>query len=206
MTFSNKQTSLILGYLASVGTLSFSYVLSRLIGYSVSIKFVCAFSFAVGLLACLIGWLGLCVYLDRWFGRLWKYLAVGYANTGLDFLVLNLLLSLTNSRVGWLVGLCNLVSFSIATIHSYPWMRGWVFCSPGRPNRREIASFISVTIFGALVSSLILVGGTILFSKILVIPPSLLLVNSIKAVAVSTWIALNFLGYRRFTFIRKPDV
>ncbi|MBI5220781.1 MAG: GtrA family protein [Candidatus Liptonbacteria bacterium] len=164
--------------------------------------------------------------LHRTFGRLLKYLIVGFANTGLDFAILNLLVIGTGVRSGGVLAGFNFISFCVATVHSYFWMRAWVFeaaarssaSSPRRLGLRsrfgaggslrrsagEFGKFWLVTAAGGIVSSVILWSGTAFLTP----PggtPSLFQMNLVKLVAVAVWIAWNFLGYKRSVFTTTPN-
>ena len=130
--------------------------------------------------------------------RIKDYLAVGFANTGIDFFILNLLIITTHTSGGVWLGIFNFISFCAATMHSYFWMRSWVFRARDKQSLREFIYFWAVTALGGLLSSLILWGGVTVFHSIGI--ESLLALNGIKAVAVLLWIVWNFIGYQRFTF------
>lgn len=56
-----------------------------------------------------------------------RFAAIGGLNTALDFLLLNWLARSFDIPLGGKLGIINIISFSIATIHSYIWNKAWTF-------------------------------------------------------------------------------
>lgn len=59
--------------------------------------------------------------------QLARFIAIGGLNTALDFLLLNALATVTGIEAGGGLGIINLLSFTIALVHSYFWNRAWTF-------------------------------------------------------------------------------
>ena len=198
-----RRDFLILNYLVLVGGTAFYYVgvtLGRIDLTPLEILgLLCAVLIGVGVVVATEVY----ALLHRIFGKFWKYVAVGFANTGLDFALLNWLVATTGIRSGWPVACMNLASFVLATTHSFPWMRSWVFKVPGRPTWREFVSFWGVTAVGGVVSSIIMWIGTTLLANTSHGYVSVAGVNAVKAVAIAVWIGLNFYGYGKKTFKKQ---
>jgi putative flippase GtrA len=60
-----------------------------------------------------------------------KFLIVGANNTGIDFLILNLLMSSFNLYKGWPIIFFNIISFTFAVTNSYLVNRFWTFSKKG---------------------------------------------------------------------------
>lgn len=59
-----------------------------------------------------------------------RFATVGIINTGLDFILFNLLIWLTGIYKGGWLGLLNFIAFSLATINSYFLNKFWTFKNP----------------------------------------------------------------------------
>lgn len=195
-----RRDFLVLNYLVLVGGAAFYYV-----GVTLGRVDLAPLEILGLLLFVLIG-VGVIVatevyaLLHRVFGKFWRYVAVGFANTGLDFALLNWLIYLTDIRSGWPVALMNLASFLLATTHSFPWMRSWVYQASGRPTWREFGNFWLVTAVGGVVSSIIMWLGTALLASFAHGYVSVAGVNAVKTFAIMVWVGLNFYGYGKRTF------
>src|SRR3990167_8132310 len=81
------------------------------------------------------------LYLGEWLSRRWaffksfaRYVMVGFFNTGVDFAVFNLLMSITSIIKGPAVSSFKTVSFVVAVTNSYFWNKYWAFEAGNRRN------------------------------------------------------------------------
>lgn len=74
--------------------------------------------------------------------QLARFIAIGGLNTALDFLVLNMISSSTGINSGVGLGAINVVSFSIALIHSYFWNRAWTFGNESGFTKTIVRAFV----------------------------------------------------------------
>lgn len=129
-----------------------------------------------------------------------KFLAVGVANTAVDWGILNLLLApfgLTNAAFALSKG----ISFGIATLHSFSWNKFWTF------EKRELKGFGQEALQFYIVTAVglaINVGAATLFK---VLGPETkfwagILAPGLATVFSAVW---NFLGYKLIVF-RKKEV
>jgi len=134
-----------------------------------------------------------------------KYALVGFANTAVDFGVLNLLMLVTGIYSGKNIFLLNTVSFFVAMTHSYIWNKLWAFKRKTKEKTgKEFLQFITVTILGAVIN-----GGIVYFISTLVSPmfgvSNELWANMAKIVATAVVIIWNFLGYKFIVFDSKKN-
>lgn len=134
-----------------------------------------------------------------------KYALVGFANTAVDFGILNLLMWSTGIYSGKNIFLLNTVSFFIAMTHSYIWNRLWAFKRKTKEKAgKEFLQFITVTILGAVIN-----GGIVYLISTWVSPmfgvSNELWANLAKVVATAVIIIWNFLGYKFIVFDSKKD-
>jgi len=101
------------------------------------------------------------LYLGDWLSRKWlffksfaKYVMVGFLNTGVDFAVFNLLMSMTGIVKGPAVSSFKTVSFVVAVTNSYFWNKYWAFeAGASTENKsKEFIKFIVVNIIGAFLN------------------------------------------------------
>lgn len=133
-----------------------------------------------------------------------KYAAVGFANTGIDFGILNALMWLTGIYSGGWIYLLNSSSFVIAVTHSYIWNRLWSFKTAGKSNvPKQYIAFLTVTVIGAIINGGIVYGITTFISPLLGFSP-VSWANSAKIAATVIAFMWNFLGYK-FVVFKKNE-
>ena len=127
-----------------------------------------------------------------------RFIIVGIANTGLDFLVYGVLVSLGLKAV-----LANYISTTCALIFSFIFNRSYTFRKKGPTAKKEIILFVIVTLIGVwvlqpLVIKLIEAKMTGLHSQFLVA-----MFAKVCATAVSlTW---NYILYSRVVFKDRSE-
>lgn len=129
-----------------------------------------------------------------------KYVAVGFANTGVDFGMLNLLMWLTRVYSGRWIFLLNSISFLVAVTHSYIWNRCWSFRENGKAGTpKQFVAFLIITIIGAVVNGSIVYGITTFISPLFGFSV-VSWANIAKVVATVTALFWNFTGYKFIVF------
>ncbi len=140
-----------------------------------------------------------------------RFAVVGVINTGVDLLVLNLLIAATRSgRSGWTFTLFSSISFLVATANSYLMNKYWTFSGAGTSNRKiEVSEFLIVSTFGlvinvtvaSLVVNLIAPG---LFPLLPFVRSHLAIWPSIgKLCGTAVGLVFNFIGYKLVVFEKK---
>lgn len=126
---------------------------------------------------------------------------VGCVNTAIDLLMLNGLLWLWPTQGTARLLLFNTLAYACGALNSFVFNRYWTFQRTGRPNAREGARFLLVTLAAIGCNDLILwVMGTILHPVHL--NPTLW-ANSSKVVAIGGTILLSYLGMRLWVFVQS---
>lgn len=59
--------------------------------------------------------------------QFFRFVCIGFLNTGLNFLVLNFVSKLLGISSGWSLGAVSVIAFCAAVIQSYLWNRTWTF-------------------------------------------------------------------------------
>ncbi len=129
-----------------------------------------------------------------------KFASVGFANTAVDFGVLNLLLLLFGITGGICYSIFKGASFTIAVIHSYVWNKFWTF-------KRKKTEQVGGEFVQFLVVSLIGLGINVGIASLIVnyisapavVSPTLW-ANIGAAAAVAISMVWNFLGYKFIVF------
>jgi putative flippase GtrA len=84
--------------------------------------------------------------------QLIKFGMVGFANTAVDFGILNLLMATTGITSGKNIFLLNSISFVVAVTHSYFWNKFWTFKVKKTEATKEFLQFLIVSIIGLLIN------------------------------------------------------
>ena len=132
-----------------------------------------------------------------------KYATVGFANTAVDFGILNLLMWATGIYSGKMIIVLNSLAFLLAVIHSYLWNKFWAFKTRGRGGvSGQFLQFLAVTIVG------ILINGAIVYIISTWVTPMFDLsdvawANAAKVVATVVSLIWNFIGYKFIVFRKK---
>lgn len=140
--------------------------------------------------------------LERLIRQFSKFILVGGINTGIDFAVFNVLISITGITQGYGLAAINLVSFSVAVVNSYFMNKYWTFQDVTK-NREEtkFAQFITVSLVGAGINSGIVAVFTSVFPPILGLSEQIW-ANAGKLLATGVSLIWNFVGYKLFVFRR----
>jgi putative flippase GtrA len=129
-----------------------------------------------------------------------KFVVIGFINTGVDFLVLNIEMLVTGVTSGSLMFAQNAISFSIATINSYYFNKRWTFEDKTNQDQgKKFSSFICVSIGGVIINSSIVYLITSFISPMFSISP-VLWANLAKMFATGASLIWNFIGYKFLVF------
>lgn len=137
---------------------------------------------------------------NKLFLQFGKFFVVGILNTGLDFLVLNLLMWITQTYKGTPIVIFGTISFSVAVINSYFLNKYWTFGDQSKTQApQQFVKFLSVAIVGLVLNNSIIYFITTLVNPIFGLSP-VLWANFAKAMATGVVLAWNFVGYKLFVF------
>lgn len=130
-----------------------------------------------------------------------KFVIVGGINTGIDFLILNLLIHLTGINSGPDLFLLNSTSFSIAVINSYFMNKRWTFQDKTKIEQVPIkfSAFFIISVIGLVINGLILTSITTYIPAPLGLS-AVLWANIAKLMATGFSLIWNFIGYKLFVF------
>lgn len=130
-----------------------------------------------------------------------KFVIVGGINTGIDFLVLNILMYLTGIESGPELFLLNSISFSVAVINSYFMNKRWTFQDKTKTEQEPIkfSAFFIISIIGLIINGLILTSITSYIPALFGLS-STLWANIAKLMATGVSLVWNFIGYKLFVF------
>jgi len=132
--------------------------------------------------------------------QLLKFAIIGVINTGIDFLILNIEMLLTNITSGPGMIVQNSISFGVATINSYFLNKRWAFQDNSKEREgAKFAQFLTISIIG------ISINGVIVYLITSFIPPMFgfgpqLWANVAKIAATAISLIWNFLGYKFIVF------
>lgn len=117
---------------------------------------------------------------------------VGFLNTAVDFVLLNLLFHVA----GLPLLLANTLSYTGGVANSFVWNKHWTFSAGGSKRwRQELVAFMLVSLSALLLNDLGILTLNRLFGG-----DSFLAINLQKAGASAISMAWNFVGYRVFAF------
>ena len=129
-----------------------------------------------------------------------KFFVVGIMNTAIDFIVLNILMKVTNTYEGKEVIIFNTISFTVAVANSYILNKYWTFEDKTKAtDPAQFAKFFTVSVIGWLLNTSILFSITTYIHPILGLSAALW-ANVAKATATCFVLAWNFVGYKLFVF------
>jgi putative flippase GtrA len=136
--------------------------------------------------------------------QLIKFSMVGFANTAVDFGILNLLMAMTGITSGKNIFFLNSISFVVAVTHSYFWNKFWTFKVKKTEATKEFLQFLIVSIVG------LLINGGIVYMITTWIKPMFGLTevswaNAGKIVATVISLVWNFIGYKFIVFKKKDE-
>ena len=122
--------------------------------------------------------------------RLCRFCVIGVLNTLVDFALFNLLVLLLALPDGLALLACNAAAFLAANLCSYFCNRSWTFTKSNPASLREYAAYLSISLVGLLLNTLVLwllTGGVV---------ESFWQLNLAKAGATVVSLTWNFCGYR----------
>jgi len=130
-----------------------------------------------------------------------KFIIVGGINTGIDFLILNILMVVTGITAGPELFVLNSISFSIAVINSYFMNKRWTFQDKTKTEQTPIkfSAFFIISIIGLVINGLILTGITTYIPALFGLS-AVLWANIAKLMATGVSLVWNFIGYKLFVF------
>ncbi len=129
-----------------------------------------------------------------------KFAVVGVINTGIDFLILNILSKITGINSGNGLIPLNIVSFAAATTNSYFLNKHWSFSDNSNyDTEKKFSLFLAVSIVGALLNTGVLRFITTNVHPMFGLSPKLWL-NVAKLAATGVSLVWNFIGYKLFVF------
>jgi len=133
-----------------------------------------------------------CLHRQRLAGQVVRFGVVGFLNTAVDFLLLNLLFHVA----GLPLLLANTLSYSGGVANSFVWNKHWTFSAGGSKRwRQELVAFMLVSLSALLLNDLGILTLNRLFGG-----DSFLAINLQKAGASAISMVWNFVGYRFFAF------
>lgn len=140
--------------------------------------------------------------------QLLRFGLVGCLNTTIDLLVLNGLLQLWPTQNIARLLLFNTIAYTFGALNSFVFNRYWTFQRTGRPNAREGARFLLVTLAAIACNDLILWLMRNILLPVHLTPT--LWTNVSKVAAIGGTILVSYLGMRLWVFVQsshqKPRV
>jgi len=132
--------------------------------------------------------------------QLGKFASVGFANTAVDFGVLNILILIFGISGGVLYSLFKAISFSFSVVHSYFWNKFWTFRKKEvKQAGGEFLEFLIVSFVGlginVVIASLVV---NYIVAPIQISPNVWANIGAVFAVVAS--MAWNFIGYKFIVF------
>ncbi len=128
-----------------------------------------------------------------------RFVLVGLLNTGIDFLILNLLSKVTGITSGNALIPINMLSFTIATTNSYFLNKRWSFRDGNQLNPgKKFVMFLLVSLVGVTINTTIIRLITNLDPMFGL--SSQLWLNVAKVGATGISLFWNFIGYKLFVF------
>ena len=128
-----------------------------------------------------------------------KYATVGFANTAVDFGVLNFLMWSTDIYKGKEIFFLNSISFLVAVTHSYAWNKLWTFRAQEKDVGGQFVQFLGVTLIGLLINGGIVYTITTWISPMFGVSIEVW-ANIAKVVATAVSLIWNFIGYKFIVF------
>lgn len=137
---------------------------------------------------------------NKFIAQFGKFFVVGILNTGIDFLVFNILMRLTGIYKGPYIVVFSTIAFCVAVTNSYLLNKYWTFKDKADSNNTgQFAKFMGVSIIGLILNNSIIYTITTLVSPVFGVTP-VLWANIAKITAVCVVLVWNFMGYKLFVF------
>lgn len=131
-----------------------------------------------------------------------RFVIIGGMNTGIDFLVLNLLMWWTGIYEGKMIILLNTMSFSAAVINSYFWNKHWTFKDKDESDIGEFSQFVAITLVGLIINTGMVYLITTYMDPLFGLKKELW-ANLAKVAATGLSLIWNFIGYKFIVFKKK---
>jgi len=129
-----------------------------------------------------------------------KFFMVGILNTGIDFLVLNFLMWMTQTYKGTPIVIFGTISFCVAVTNSYFLNKYWTFGDKSKEQApKQFVKFLSVSIVGLVLNNSIIYSITTFVNPVFGLSP-VLWANFAKVIATGVVLMWNFGGYKLFVF------
>ncbi len=176
----------------------------------VGVPFILVISFSAALPFLIVSVVFIADTFPKWksfLGKLMRFGAIGFLNTGIDLAIFNFLMHVTGIETGIAILIFKSISFSIAVVNSFIWNRYWVFGGAITSQSEEgmkFTKFITVTISGILLN----VGMTTLIISFIhpMFGLSQVRWNNIAALIATVFnLAWNFVGYYFVVFLSKKQ-
>lgn len=133
-------------------------------------------------------------------GQFLRFAIIGLINTGVDFLILNLLIWATGIKEGNGLIPLNIISFTIAVINSYILNKRWAFKDQTQgETAKKFTNFLIISVIGALINTAIVRFGSTNVEPMFGLS-QVMWVNVAKVVATGVSLVWNFVGYKLLVF------
>lgn len=126
-----------------------------------------------------------------------RFAIVGVANTGLDFIVLLILVAF-----GVPIIVANFFSTSVALVFSFFANKKFTFQFEGKHTRQQFASFLGITLFGLWIIQPIIIEGTRLLVSTF-FPEKYTILTIGKIIATGVTLIWNYVLYKAFVFKKR---
>lgn len=130
-----------------------------------------------------------------------KFIIVGGINTGIDFLILNILVYVSGISSGIELFILNSISFSVAVVNSYFMNKHWTFQNKTLDVQEPVkfSQFFIISVIGLVINGLVLTGITTYIPAPFGLS-AVLWANIAKLLATGFSLIWNFVGYKTFVF------
>jgi len=129
-----------------------------------------------------------------------KFAVIGVINTGIDFLILNALVYVTQIKEGTGLIPLNLISFTAAVVNSYYLNKRWAFQdNSSNEGGKKFSLFLAVSVIGALINTGVVHAVSTYIDPMFGLDQTLWL-NVGKLAATAIGLIWNFLGYKLLVF------
>lgn len=129
-----------------------------------------------------------------------KFVSVGFANTAVDYGILNLMMLLTGITSGVFYSVFKGVSFIFAASNSYLWNKFWTFKATEKKGvAKESLQFLTVTIIGSIINITVASLVVNLITPMWGLSPTLW-ANAGAVAGTVVGLMWNFFGYKFIVF------
>ena len=133
--------------------------------------------------------------LKKLIAQVWKFGLVGFINTGVDFLVTNLLFWFFKPKSMFGLMLISIFAICAAAVNSYILNKFWTFNKKTKMKISEIYRFSLVTFLGMLVNTSIFLFASKYLAELFGIE-GFININVSRLIGVAAAMGVTFLGYR----------